>query len=320
MPAILNVLIGIVFVFLVFSLLVSALNEIILSTLDKRADFLQEGLRELLQNPARITQFVNHGLVDALSRKTGGDPSYIGKEAFVAAVLDLVKPAEPGKVRTVADFQAAIAVLPDDRFRQSLTALLDSAGADLAKFKTNLGDWWDRSMQRVSGWYTRYTQKSLFFLGLLIAIACNVDTIHITQILSANPQLAVATANQAADFIRTQAPPDQAAAVKATLDDMVHDVKTSLANLTDLRLPVGWTPAARQHFGIRQPDGGWGWPRDPSVLMTAIFGWLLTALAGTLGAPFWFDTLNRFINVRGNGRAPNEPKIGKKKKAPALDT
>jgi hypothetical protein len=30
-----------------------------------------------------------------------------------------------------------------------------------------------------------------------------------------------------------------------------------------------------------------------------ILGWLVTALALSLGAPFWFDLLNKFIVVRG---------------------
>jgi len=29
-----------------------------------------------------------------------------------------------------------------------------------------------------------------------------------------------------------------------------------------------------------------------------LFGWLLTVVAASLGAPFWFDTLNRFMNSR----------------------
>ena len=32
-----------------------------------------------------------------------------------------------------------------------------------------------------------------------------------------------------------------------------------------------------------------------------VLGWLLTAWAITLGAPFWFDLLNRFIQIRSNG-------------------
>jgi hypothetical protein len=35
-------------------------------------------------------------------------------------------------------------------------------------------------------------------------------------------------------------------------------------------------------------------------------GWLLTIVAASLGAPFWFDLLNKFINIRSTGKAPEE--------------
>jgi hypothetical protein len=42
-----------------------------------------------------------------------------------------------------------------------------------------------------------------------------------------------------------------------------------------------------------------------------LIGWLLTMLAVSLGAPFWFDMLNRLISIRGSGRAPRQtPKAG----------
>ena len=50
-----------------------------------------------------------------------------------------------------------------------------------------------------------------------------------------------------------------------------------------------WT--GRAHF----------WP-----ILAKLFGLLLTAFALSLGAPFWFDTLNKIINIRSAGRAPDE--------------
>jgi hypothetical protein len=38
--------------------------------------------------------------------------------------------------------------------------------------------------------------------------------------------------------------------------------------------------------------------------ITKFAGWVLTALAVTLGAPFWFDLLNRLVNLRSSGRRP----------------
>ena len=40
--------------------------------------------------------------------------------------------------------------------------------------------------------------------------------------------------------------------------------------------------------------------------LTKIAGVLLTAFAASLGAPFWFDTLNRLMAVRGTGKSPEE--------------
>jgi hypothetical protein len=41
-------------------------------------------------------------------------------------------------------------------------------------------------------------------------------------------------------------------------------------------------------------------------------GWLLTAIAISVGAPFWFDLLDKFITIRSSGtfpeRTPKPPK------------
>lgn len=314
MTSILNVAIGLVFVFLLVSLVVSALNELWLSWLDKRADFLKEGLRELLQDPNRIAGLLDHGLVDALSRKTNGNPSYIGSEPFTAAVLDLIKPADPTMTRTIDNFRDAITALPPGKFKQSLCAILDEANNDLAAFKHGIASWYDRSMARVSGWYKRYAQQWLFALGLFLAVACNIDTIHIIGALSTDPKLATATAEEATAFLSAQkssvpattpsAAPNQTGAPAATATpsltprDLVNNVQSTLSNLNGLRVPIGWDASERAYFCGGGPH--WG------HIFSALFGWLVTALAASLGAPFWFDTLQRFVNIRGNGRAPDE--------------
>ena len=55
MPPVLDVAIGTIFVFLLFSLVLSALNEVVLSFFDQRAKFLQMGLKELLGNDQRVS-------------------------------------------------------------------------------------------------------------------------------------------------------------------------------------------------------------------------------------------------------------------------
>lgn len=47
-------------------------------------------------------------------------------------------------------------------------------------------------------------------------------------------------------------------------------------------------------------------PFDTGPSWVKLVGLLLTALAISLGAPFWFDLLNKVISVRAAGRAPDE--------------
>jgi hypothetical protein len=38
----------------------------------------------------------------------------------------------------------------------------------------------------------------------------------------------------------------------------------------------------------------------------AVLGWVITALASLFGAPFWFDTLQQVIRLKGAGPSPDE--------------
>ena len=318
MLTVLNLAIGIAFIYLLFSLVVSALNEFWLSYLDKRADFLKQGLQQLLQDSNKVTQVLEHGLVDALSRATNGNPAYIGAEPFTAAVLDIVKAANPNTIRNISDFQTSVAALPDSKFKQSLTAILDAADNDLASFKKGIADWYNRSMDRVSGWYKRYAQKWLLGLALALAVACNVDTIHIIQSLSSDPKLLADTVTQAINTARAgtaeqvvtphtepakaaQPSPGPTEDTTQNVSQLINNANAAMTKLSNVSVPIGWSQAQMQYL------------YDPGHFVGALLGWFLTGLAASLGAPFWFDTLQRFVNIRSNGRAPNEKDIGTKK-------
>jgi len=53
---------------------------------------------------------------------------------------------------------------------------------------------------------------------------------------------------------------------------------------------------------------GWQAVVDWSALawLERLVGWVLTICAVSLGAPFWFDTLNRIVNIRAAGKNPQE--------------
>ncbi|HWM23529.1 MAG TPA: hypothetical protein VNP98_01795 [Chthoniobacterales bacterium] len=361
MLLILNLAIGLSFVFLLFSLVVTALNELILSFFDQRARFLEQGIKELLgQNPEAIKKFFAHGLIDSYSRAADGTPSYIPADAFVSVVLDevskfVVDPSAPRQVRDIETFAKALAgpaLDANPKLKQSLLALFDRAGGDLAAFKREIAGWFDGSMERVTGWYKRFAQQVLFALALATAIACNVNSLRIIQGLTADPDLQDSMVEAATGFIKkkTEAeasgpkektqpavvavPAPNASPAGSVTPATVAEVKTqtssepppktseqlkaltkqlqdSLSQLNAVSLPIGWGDDQYNYYFkdpdhgggfFEAPDRGWNWGH----LLTALFGWLITALAASLGAPFWFETLQRFVNIRGNGRSPAE--------------
>lgn len=89
---------------------------------------------------------------------------------------------------------------------------------------------------------------------------------------------------------------------------LLKQFDTVQKKLVDLTIPVGWlsksTPAGNasgQVLPWEENANGVG-----QLLLQHALGWLLTALAATLGAPFWFDMLNRVISIRAAGKPPEE--------------
>lgn len=87
-----------------------------------------------------------------------------------------------------------------------------------------------------------------------------------------------------------------------------EQLKRVQQQLMDLKLPLGWVGNPTQadkdlHLGLPK----WGqWRQSWDTLSYHLLGWLITAFAATLGAPFWFDTLNKIMSIRSAGKAPEE--------------
>lgn len=131
-------------------------------------------------------------------------------------------------------------------------------------------------MDRVSGWYKRSSQWIIFVLALAGAGGMNVDTIAIANFLYHNDTARMAI------VVKAQDAPGLTSAQK---------FRDARAALEGLDLPIGW-PAG---FACRGAGSSWDCVGRGALIVA---GWLLTAIAATLGAPFWFDTLNKIMVIR----------------------
>ena len=319
---ILDVGVGLVLIYLLFSLVSASIREWLASVLKTRSTTLEHGMVELLHDPKLVTDFYNHPIINSLYRGTDYAtakkkrqlPSYIPAKSFSAALVDMIvrgrdaasaiQGGPEARALTTENVRAQIARLGDVRVQRVVLAAVDDAAGDMAALRAGLEHWFDSTMDRVSGWYKSHTQIYVFIIGLLLVIVADADSFAIARRLYRDPAL------------RQQA---VAIAGNAKLLDSTGDGAAQLATqkLDSLGLPLmGWerVPVAKL-TGLEKAQAYGG------HAARAFIGWLITAFAISLGAPFWFDTLGRIMVIRNtvkpNQKSPNEASDDRQADAPA---
>ena len=93
LEAILDVAIGLVFMWLILSIATMSIQEWIASYLKWRAKDLETAVQHLLGDKVWAEQLYNHPLIAGLSKKSGIKPSYIAANKFALALYDIVMTA-----------------------------------------------------------------------------------------------------------------------------------------------------------------------------------------------------------------------------------
>jgi hypothetical protein len=229
------------------------------------------------------------------------------------------------------------------KLRETLIALLQHAQVSflagdqaVAKVQAEIELWFNDVMDRLSGAYKRKAQLASFLIGLILALLMNVDSINVATSLWREPTLRQAIIAQATDYATAQ----QAVASAnpgGSITSPLQTIPELQKQLQALNLPFGWitnpvdygkavscdlsSPSTFDSQG--NPDHLLGihigkvcvplvnaMPASLDNIagwLTKLLGLLLTGTAAAQGAPFWFDILKKFINVRGTGAKPTDP-------------
>lgn len=332
---ILDVAIGLIMMFLLLSLVVSSIKEAFETVLNHRAKDLERGLREMFGDVARnglVPTFYQHPLISSLFAgdyrrgNTKNLPSYIPSRLFALTVIDLVssktalpfKPGEPVPTEqtVLQNFETSLANLPGgSQLRGALEPLLVVSQNNLSRLQVEIESWFNGSMDRVAGWYKRRTQIMIAAIGIGLAIFMNIDALSIVRYLNTN-QTARSVLMTRVDQYR-QGRLDAAAPVGNPMGaPKTTDLVDPLGWIERQGgLPLGWVvrPAPDQ----TPDDFNRDWRKIPNTLggwLLKVAGLLFTAFAVSLGAPFWFDLLNRFMVIRSTvkpeEKSQEEPKKG----------
>jgi hypothetical protein len=273
---VLETAIGIALLFLGVALVVTAIQEFGATMVALRSRTLLSQLKSMMADGQNGLAFYNSVIAHPVVKPAQAKPSYISSEQFSTAALHLMNltgqiPAALANAQTAATkLQNAVQALAPSPFKDVATSLLRDGETDLNRFETRLQNWFDQSMDRVSGIYKRWSQLISFILGALLAFIFQVDAIRIAKGLWNEP--------------------DCCGTITTAAVNAVGNENSAMKDLAQFDLTPFWQNLSQFH--------SFGW------VLSFIFGCGITTIAVSLGAPFWFDTLQSFVSLRGTGPQP----------------
>lgn len=410
---VLDVAIGMIFIYLLLSLIVTAAQEVIASLSSMRGSILRDCIGNMLEDAEiairtkkfRITfpwknvqplnddtttcKFYSHPIMKRFSfKKSNPLPSYIEDKLFVDILKDVITEFDADNIESVIKTEEQYVDLLKDRISKmkesGLKKILQkfisnaelkgnliedkvrAAQIKLATFDENLKEWYNNTMDRISGYYKRNTQAIVLFIGLFVAMVLNADSLHMISILSSDKSVrnlvvaqAIKYANENPDSLPAASGNSKAVTIPVKDSANAQAISDSMSRQNEMSNSTTPENSAaddssfqkriqRLHNAMNDPyfkevnqtiGLGWGpelatmeWPtkafpkknifckagwyaefvflnlKHPGWVLQKIFGWLITALAISLGAPFWFDLLKKMINIRGSGAVPADDK------------
>jgi hypothetical protein len=252
-----------------------------------------------------LDDFFNHPLIKYMnSGSLRKSPSYISAQNFSKTILDILKGFEAlneneslNKIKEKLkefDNKGDNAEWNSDTLKLMYSFMNDSQN-NVKNFKESLESWYNDMMDRASGWYKRQTQLIILFTGLAIAIAFNVNTFEIINRLSRDKNARDQLVTISENYVKNRVIYLDSSKTSVRLDSLVLSAdslyKADIQNINNL-IGLGWD----------------SWEDFVKGFPLNILGCLATALAISLGAPFWFDLLSKFVKLRGTGNKPPEQK------------
>lgn len=323
----LDIGIGLILIYTFLSLLTSEITQILTAVLRWRAKHLQQDIMTLFGESTKLRrdpeQFKNtitgrlyySSLIAAMTQRSRSSrrfvgPSYIPSNLFADALLEVLQslPNAESKASQVSEdvhrsTDEIVVLMTKVEASDALPASLKDNLNQLAKrtqtrtqttelqleqFRQEIALWYEQSMTRLSGRYQRHVKAFTVLIGAVVAVVINADSLFMLRRLSEN------TATRS--VIIQNAMQIQGCQADLSSSHCMNEMARLLESTT---VPIGWHPVNfRQQFPKLQPY----------YLSRALFGWLLTGLAISMGSRFWFQLLNQFIHIEETEDKPDSTK------------
>ncbi|HCY42099.1 MAG TPA: hypothetical protein DHV48_12210 [Prolixibacteraceae bacterium] len=236
---------------------------------------------------------------------------------------EIEDPFKMGKNEKILDYESG----------KYIKSLWDESSGNIQDFKLHLEAWFNRTMDEATEWYKRKIQIVAFLVGFVISWIFYVDTFSIVSILSTDKQardqmVSMANSyieNNKMDDINTRIDSASAKTDSQKLNSFLEVKQVLEADIDNANNILGmgaWLPdtvtVIKNKSGIgyfpridnficknKIPVNGKitfsgydKWKYFFGLLYHHFWGFFITAIALSLGAPFWFDLLNKVMKLR----------------------
>lgn len=302
---IIQVAVGIFFVWVVLAMITSQIQEWIASILSWRATMLEDSISHMLGSEELRKQFYNHPLIHGLFTNHGKrKPAGIPEDKFALVVFEMMINAgqRGGEIKsTFESLKNGIDTLKSQPAFEQIACSIDTLllgieeKADqtvdaVTEARRRMEGWFNNGMERLVGAYKRRVQIMAIIAGILIAVVLNADTIAIINKLWTDPLVRDALVARAAQSVdeadASTTTPDtesnETPDTESTQAPTRQDVTENVQQLEGLSIPLGWSQE-----NIPANANGW---------LVKICGLLVSGAAAAQGAPFWFDLMRKLLS------------------------
>ena len=322
--SILQTIIALIFIYLIVSLIVTEVQEQLAALKQWRSNNLKQAITIFTGQEFANKLYDSKSLFSGFNQYANGrdskGPSYVEKEVFAESLMGIIQADLNNNKTQNITLSPKQELFPVDK-EKHITKILDSNQLNnypelierlkeiayitklkydkptVENFTAEIANTFDEIMERTTGVYKRNAKGVSLGFGLVVAVLFNIDTFHIVDRLYTDPDL-----RQGFDDLATKLVKDNNTCLgNATTDEARKMCQTKLKEETE-RIKISL--AENQSLPIGWDENGW-FNRDQLKSQNGLqagLGWFISAIAISMGAPFWFELLGKVINVRNTLR------------------
>jgi hypothetical protein len=307
------------------------MGSLISALMKARAKDLKKTLENLLLDP-NWTVFAQKELftsqhIKSLMNNSKQFPSYIPAQNFMLFIIEVLNktgiftPDSVGAAITASALPASMKGVLNDLLAKA-QANVSATKNELSSFEQELEVFYNNAMERATGWYKRKVRRIMLVAGFVVAAVLNIDTIKISNdALSDKAKLAKTVDkiietlpdNKGAKSISISTSADTSGISITEVLRIDSLINGTLTNIKNLQIKYNQVGGYQLGYNKGEFKNEW-WPdkNGIGVFLLKIIGLLFTAFALQLGSNYWFDLLNKVVNLRATGMKPDQkPKATK---------